>query len=112
LPYKSFLYPYGAYFGLGFTIVITVVSPIFAAWPKDGSDKIQWGEFLAAFITIPIYVALFVGYKIIYKTKIVNLMDVDLRTGNINLDHKIEAGVFTQETSKGGLFGKAIKFIA
>lgn len=112
MPYKSFLYPYGAYFGLFFTIIVTLFSPIFAAWPKEGSDQIQWGDFLATFITIPVYIALFVGYKLVYKTKIVNLMDVDLKTGNINLDHKIEAGVFNQEKNKQGVFGKIVKWFA
>jgi amino acid permease len=105
------MYPYGAYFGLCFTLLITIVGPIFAAWPKDGTTTIQWSNFLAAFLTIPVYILLFVGYKVVYKTKIVALMDVDLKTGNINLDHKIEAGVFEKEKKKS-LFGKAVGFFA
>jgi amino acid permease len=84
LPYKCVLYPYGAYFGLGFTIVIALVGPMFAAWPKEGSSTIRWIDFLAAFITIPFCFILFITYKIVYKTRVVKLLDVDLRTGNSN----------------------------
>lgn len=62
LPYKSFLFPYGAWFGLIFTSLIIILGPVFAALPKEGKNSLL--DFLAAFITIPIYLGLYFGYKV------------------------------------------------
>lgn len=40
-------------------------------------DQISWAEIIATYIGLPIFLLLWLGYKIIKKTKIVPLMECD-----------------------------------
>ena len=75
LPFKSFLYPYSAYFGL----IANVFLALIQGWATFKPFSV--GDFIDAYILLPVFAVLFFGYKFIFKTKWVNLAEVDLQEG-------------------------------
>ncbi|KAJ3397970.1 hypothetical protein HDU92_000071 [Lobulomyces angularis] len=107
LPYRALFFPYGCYFGLFFTGAVVILNPILGAIDDDGTFSLK--SFLGSFITLPVYLIIFIGWKLVKKTKVVPLMDVDLDTGNINI-HAKEMGIFEEKPKTG--FAKMINFLA
>lgn len=77
LPFRARLFPIGPIFAFG-TCSFVIVGQGYDAW---SSDPIQPAEIIACYIGVPIVVILFAGYKIIKKTKVVPLVEVDLVSG-------------------------------
>ena len=72
LPYRGWLQPYSAWFGLIFELVIVVFYGYRSLRPSDVSG------FITAYF-MPFFVpCLFIGWKVIKKTKIVRAKDIDL----------------------------------
>ncbi|MGY3729155.1 amino acid permease [Lactococcus termiticola] len=72
LPYKAKLFPFGPLIALMMTVFIALLldpSQLFSA---------RWGEALAIYAALPIFVLLYLGYKWKYNTKIIPLEKVDL----------------------------------
>jgi amino acid transporter len=75
LPFKSFLYPWNAYFGLfanSFLALVqgwTTLSPFVA------------GTFVDAYILLPLFFLIYFGYKIVFKTRYWRLHEIDLVYG-------------------------------
>lgn len=44
------------------------------------ADKIDWSGVISSYIGLPLFLALWLGYKMKHKTKVVDLMDVDFDT--------------------------------
>ncbi|EMG46659.1 hypothetical protein G210_3079 [Candida maltosa Xu316] len=76
LVYKSPLQPYGSYIALGICIVIIFIKN-FTVFLGDVFD---YKNFITGYIVLPIFIILFVGYKVIYKTKWLRSDEVDLVT--------------------------------
>jgi len=75
LPYKAKLYPFGPLFA--FTVcMIVVIGQNYTAFT---GDKIDWYGMLVSYIGIPLFLALWLGYKIKHKTKMLPLKDCDLK---------------------------------
>jgi len=75
LPYKAKLYPFGPLFA--FTVcMIVVIGQNYSAFM---GDKIDWYGILVSYIGIPLFLLLWFGYKIKYKTKMLPLKECDLR---------------------------------
>lgn len=77
LPYRSPLQPYLGWIGMVATLIILIFNGFYVF--LSGNWDIS--SFLTAYIGIPIYVVLFFGYKIVRKTSIIPLDQVDLDTG-------------------------------
>lgn len=82
LPYKAPLQPFLAYFAFGFCVVVAFF---------NGFDAFFWGHFSAKtfvppYIDVPIFLGLFLGYKIVKKTKMVPLGEMDLWSGKAEVD--------------------------
>lgn len=81
LPYKAPFQPYGSWFAIGSTLVITIFK---------GFDTIitpfKVDTFITSYIAIPVFVILFFGYKLTYKTKFIPSELVDLTTGLQEID--------------------------
>lgn len=76
LPFRAFLYPYGAYFIAGFNAFLVLVSGYTCfLTPFDLAG------FITSYITIVLFTILYIGWKIIKKTKMVNLGEMDLMSG-------------------------------
>lgn len=75
LPYKAKLYPFGPLFA--FTVcMIVVIGQNYTAFT---GDKIDWYGILVSYIGIPLFLALWFGYKLKHKTKMLPLEDCDLK---------------------------------
>ncbi|MFP3509746.1 amino acid permease [Peribacillus sp. SIMBA_075] len=71
LPFKAKWYPLGPVITLLFFVVFIFGQTFFYG------DQISWAEIIATYIGLPIFLLLWLGYKIIKKTKIVPLMECD-----------------------------------
>ena len=74
LPYVSPLYPFGPLFA--FTLcMIVVLGQNYMAFT---GGTIDWYGVVVSYIGLPLFAALWIGYKVKYKTKIVALKEADL----------------------------------
>ncbi|SIS08402.1 lysine-specific permease [Peribacillus simplex] len=71
LPFKAKWYPLGPVITLLFFVVFIFGQTLFFG------HQIGWAEILATYIGLPIFLLLWLGYKIIKKTKMVPLMECD-----------------------------------
>lgn len=82
LPYKSPLQPFLAYFAVCFCTVVAFFNGFDAFFPGRFSAK----TFIPPYIDIPIFAGLFLGYKLVKRTKFVKLSDMDLWSGKAEID--------------------------
>lgn len=66
-PYKTVFQPYMTYFTLVFLVVLTLTNGFQIFFP----GKFSAANFLAAYITLPIFIVLYLGHKIWYRTPLV-----------------------------------------
>ncbi|EIW79688.1 general amino acid permease 1 [Coniophora puteana RWD-64-598 SS2] len=69
--YRSWMQPYSAIWAIFWIIFYILVSGVSTFW------QFQASSFVAAYINIPIFLCLYTGYKIIFRTKIQPLADLD-----------------------------------
>lgn len=74
LPYKAPLAPFGPLFAF-VVCMIVVIGQNYTAFV---GDSIDWYGIAVSYIGIPLFLALWIGYKIKYKTKVVPLEKCDL----------------------------------
>ena len=74
LKYKAIFYPFGPILALLMCTII-IIGQGYSCIKPDGID---WQGLIASYIGIPLFIGLYVGYKIKHKTKVVPLDDVDL----------------------------------
>lgn len=75
LPYVAPLQPWLSYFALFFNVLIVLTSgfKVFINWNTS--------DFFASYISLILFVVLYIGHKLIFRTKVVPLHEVDLITG-------------------------------
>ncbi|ODV64090.1 proline specific permease [Ascoidea rubescens DSM 1968] len=61
VPFKTILQPYATYFAFGFVVVMSLVNGYGVFFPDNWSAS----DFIAAYITIPIFLVLWLGHKIV-----------------------------------------------
>lgn len=78
LPYAAPLQPYLSWFGLFFTVLITLTSgfEVFIKWDTS--------KFFANYVSVILFVVLYAVHKLVMRTKIVPLSEVDLVTGCVD----------------------------
>ena len=75
LPFRNWTYPYGPWFSLVLNIVLVLVqgwscfSPTFSAV-----------DFVSYYLELPVMLVMYIGWKILKRSKIVKLRDMDLDT--------------------------------
>ena len=76
LPFRAFLYPWGAYFVAGLNLFLLIIQGY-------GTLLTPWKpvEFVFAYVIIVLFVLILVGWKLYHKTRLVNLAEVDLHYG-------------------------------
>lgn len=74
LKYKASLYPFGPILALLMCIIIIIGQGYSYITP----DTIDWNGLIAAYIGLPLFLILYIGYKIKNKTKVIPLDKVDL----------------------------------
>ncbi|KAI0000270.1 amino-acid permease inda1 [Xylariaceae sp. FL0662B] len=83
LPYRTPLQPYATYFVLFLIIILTLTNGFQVFFPSKWSAA----SFLAAYITLPIFLALYIGHKIYFRTSLATgIPDVDVVTGKKEMD--------------------------
>lgn len=75
LPFKSMFYPYNAYFGLAANIFLALVQ----GWTT--LSPFVAGDFVDAYILLPLFFVVWFAYKFIFKTRYWSLHEIDLQTG-------------------------------
>ncbi|KAI1181476.1 AAT family amino acid transporter [Nemania serpens] len=82
LPYKAPLQPFLAYFALCFCVIVAFFNGFDAFFPGKFSAK----TFVPPYVDVPIFLALFLGYKLVRKTRLVPLAEMDLWSGKEEID--------------------------
>lgn len=83
LPYKTPLQPYATWVVLTVLSILTLTNGFQNFFPDEWSVS----GFLAAYITIPIFLALYLGHKIVRRTKFaVPVHEIDVITGKGEMD--------------------------
>lgn len=79
LPYRAPIEPYLAWYGLFFCVLILLTNgfTVFIEWNTS--------DFFTAYISLILFVVLYAGHKLIYRTKFVALADVDLIRGRMDI---------------------------
>lgn len=84
LPFKAKWYPLGPI--LAFVLCAIVILGQGLSYINGG--KIQWMGFISSYIGIPLFLIFLIGYKIVKKTKMVPLLDVDLNKNRLEKYNK------------------------
>ncbi len=74
LVYKAKLYPFGPLFAM-FLCIVVIIGQSQSCFSAGGID---WNCLIISYIGIPIFIALFLGYKFIKKTKFISPEKADL----------------------------------
>lgn len=79
LPYIAPLQPYLSWYGLFFTLLILITNgfTVFIEW--DTAD------FFTCYISLILFIVLYVGHKIVYRTKLVPLAEADIIKGRSDI---------------------------
>lgn len=85
LPYRALWYPYGTYFVIFLNTFLVIIAgySVFV----DGFHAV---DFVINYVVIAVFVVLFVGWKVIKKTKMVPLAEMDLVTGRRDAVRRVE----------------------
>ncbi len=90
LPYKAPFQPFGSWFALVATCIIT----IFKGY--DTFMPFKTDTFITSYIGIPVFIVCYVGYKLYYRTKQIPPEHVDLVTGLESINEEEERFVAAQ----------------
>lgn len=73
LRYRAKWYPAGPIFAIACGLIV-ILAQNFQAFL---ADQIDWGSVVAAYLGIPLFLSLWLGYKMVRKTKVVKLEEVE-----------------------------------
>ncbi|KAF2721601.1 amino acid permease [Polychaeton citri CBS 116435] len=100
LPYKAFWQPWFSWYGVGFNILIIITQGFTSFIPWDTSS------FFVAYISLILFVVLYIGHKIVYRQPFVKPHEVDLDSGRKEIDDLV-----IEEKTPTTWWGKAFAFI-
>jgi yeast amino acid transporter len=80
LPYKAMLQPFFTWYGIIFNIIIILTQGFTAFMPWDTAS------FFADYVSLILFVILYVGHKLVYRTKFVKPIEADLDTGRKEIE--------------------------
>ncbi|KAL3459863.1 amino acid permease/ SLC12A domain-containing protein [Aspergillus heterothallicus] len=83
LPYKALWQPWYSWYGLFFNILI-IITQGFTAW----IPKFDVTNFFVAYISVILFVVLYLGHKIIYRPAFVKPIEADIDTGRVALENE------------------------
>lgn len=83
LPYTGMGQPWFAYYGLFFNVLIILTQGFTAFMPWNTAD------FFIAYLSLIIFVALYLGHKLVFRTKLVNPMEADIDTGRLQPETEV-----------------------
>jgi amino acid transporter len=80
LPYKAMWQPFFAWYGLFFNILIIITQGFTAFIPWNTTN------FFIAYVSVMLFIVMYVGHKVIMRTRFVSSSEADIDTGCINHD--------------------------
>ncbi|RQM07515.1 hypothetical protein DH86_00002824 [Scytalidium sp. 3C] len=83
LPYKALWQPWFAWYGLFFNVLIILTQGFTAFIPWDTQS------FFIAYVSVILFVVLYLGHKIIKRTKFVKSSEADITTGCVEYDDTV-----------------------
>ncbi|PLB43110.1 putative arginine transporter [Aspergillus steynii IBT 23096] len=83
VPYKAPWQPWYAWYGLFFNVLITLTQG-FTAWIPTFNVT----DFFIAYISLILFVVLYVGHKIVYRTSFVRPLEADIDTGRTPVENE------------------------
>ncbi|CEN60152.1 Putative Arginine transporter [Aspergillus calidoustus] len=83
LPYKALWQPWYSWYGLFFNILI-IITQGFTAWIPEFNVT----DFFVAYISVILFVVLYLGHKIIYRPAFVKPIEADIDTGRVALENE------------------------
>ncbi|TVY52893.1 Proline-specific permease [Lachnellula cervina] len=90
LPYRTPFQPYATYFVLFTVSILTLTNGFQVFFP----GKFSVSNFLAAYITLPIFLVLYLGHKLYFRTSfVIKVEDIDIMTGKREMDELAEMEV-------------------
>ncbi|KAF6765162.1 dicarboxylic amino acid permease [Ephemerocybe angulata] len=94
LPYKAPFQPWGSWFALGATALITFFKGFDTFMPWNTAN------FITSYIAVPLFFILWIAYKTSRRTKVIPLAKVDLITGLREIDEE-EARYKAEDAARG-----------
>ena len=85
LPYKAFLQPYLAWYGLFFNVLIALTQGFTSFIPH-----FRVTDFFVAYICPIVFVVLYIGHKVIFRPSFVRAADADIDTGRLHYQKQID----------------------
>ncbi|CAK4032016.1 amino acid permease [Lecanosticta acicola] len=88
--FKSRFQPFTAYAALIFFVIIILFNG-FAVFTHNTDGSSNWGiqDFVTAYVVIPIYLAFYLFWKIVKRTKFIKAAEADIWTGKAALDAEV-----------------------
>ncbi|KAL4812832.1 amino acid permease/ SLC12A domain-containing protein [Aspergillus spinulosporus] len=83
LPYKALWQPWFSWYGLFFNVLI-IITQGFTAWIPEFSVT----DFFVAYISLILFVVLYLGHKIVYRPSFIRPIEADIDTGRIALENE------------------------
>jgi yeast amino acid transporter len=109
LRYKAPLGIWGSYFGI-FAITILILIKNFSVFVHSDVAGGTYGDFdyknfITGYLGVPIFIVMFVGYKVFYKTELRSPATMDLFTGKQAVDDEenewLEKAILEKESGRG-----------
>lgn len=83
LPFKTPFQPYASWIALFVLVVLTLTNGFHVFFPKNWSAA----NFLAAYITLPVFLVLYIAHKFIRRTPLfIKVHEIDILTGKKEMD--------------------------
>ncbi|PWY79548.1 amino acid permease [Aspergillus heteromorphus CBS 117.55] len=83
LPYKAIWQPYYSWYGLFFNVLI-ILTQGFTAWITSFSVT----DFFIDYISLILFVVLYIGHKVYFRTSFVKPLEADIDTGRLELENE------------------------
>jgi amino acid transporter len=107
LPWKSWTWPWGAYWGLSWCIILIIAEFYLAVWPLGEKPSVE--HFFSVYCSVIAVLVLYIGAKIYYRNgKWVEAATIDLDAGRrFYKDQEVEE----EAAGEGGWAKRAVKGI-
>jgi amino acid transporter len=100
LPYKAMWQPWFSWYGIIFNSIIILTQGFTAFMPWDTSS------FFVAYVSLILFAVLYIGHKLVFRTKFVKPIEADLDTGRKEVDE-----MFFDEVKPTTWYGKAAAWL-
>lgn len=78
--YRAPLGIWGSWFGLLFCVLVALTKN-FKVFIHTSTSNFDYENFVVGYIAFPVFLLAFIGYKVVYRTKGVSALEVDLHSG-------------------------------